>query len=117
MRKTPNTATFVFPLTLALLGATSLATVTKAEDPAIRKKAGLYLRLDAGAKKEATIFKGSPLLDAVVLMIRWRNVEPKRGQFHLQPMMEEVDEWGRAGKGVVLSLEPYGQTFDRRGQT
>jgi hypothetical protein len=96
----------------------TLAVQARAEEGAIRKKAGLYLRLDSGGKEEdRKIYQGSPLLDAVVLMVKWRSVEPNKRQFHLEPLKEEVEEWGRAGKGVVLSLKPYGQTFDRRGQT
>jgi hypothetical protein len=84
----------------------------------LRSKAGLYVRLDAGSKgDEKKLYQGSPLVDAVVLMVRWRSIEPNKGQFHLEPLKEEVAQWGRAGKGVVLSLKPYGQTFDSRRQT
>jgi hypothetical protein len=103
---------------LILASLCTLDVHARAEDRAIRKRAGLFLRLDSGAKKEdRKIYQGSPLLDAVVLMVKWRSVEPAQGRFHVEPLKEEVEEWGRAGKGVVLSLKPYGQSFDRRGQT
>jgi len=104
--------------TLLLLLAWCSVAEARAGDAPLRGKAGLYVRLDAGVKDdEKRLYLGSPLVDAVVLMVRWRSVEPKKGEFHFESLQREVDEWGRAGKGVVLSLKPYGQTFDSRHET
>jgi hypothetical protein len=80
--------------------------------------AGLYLRLDMGSNEEdKKLFLANPMIDAVVLMCRWREVEPAKGQFAIKELQAEVKRWGDAGKGVVLSVMPYGQSLDKKNQT
>lgn len=53
-----------------------------------------------------------PLLDAVVITVKWSQVEPEPGQFDFTALKEQVGEWGKAGKGVVINLMLYGQEVD-----
>jgi hypothetical protein len=82
--------------------------------PAAHRGAGIFLRVEIGGNAgEKQLLLRNSLLDAVVLTTRWRNLEPEKGQFNLEPLKTEAADWARAGKGVVLCVLPYGQTPDK----
>jgi hypothetical protein len=60
-------------------------------------------------KADPELLHTHPLLDAVILTLPWQQVEPQRGQFAFQSLVDEVDQWGKGGKGVILGLALYGQ--------
>ena len=86
--------------TLLLLLAWCSLAEARAGDAPLRGKAGLYVRLDAGVKDdEKRLYLGSPLVDAVVLMVRWRSVEPKKGEFHFEVPAEGSRRMGPGRQG------------------
>ena len=75
-------------------------------------KAGVYVRLNSRDKKNLDVMGSHPLLDAVISGSAWRMVEPQRGNYSFTPLMEEVNQWGKKGKGVALNIVLYGQAVD-----
>jgi hypothetical protein len=63
-------------------------------------------------KGQISLLLGHPLLDAVMLHTHWRMVEPQHGSFSFDHVLNEVNRWGQAGKGVVMGIELYGQKPD-----
>ena len=86
-------------------------------------KSGIYVRLakqgkekeGEGRKKRNKMqdpIQTHPLVDAVVIATSWGDVEPTRGSYSFDSLLNEVNRWGKAGKGVVIGLVLYGQTVD-----
>jgi hypothetical protein len=72
-------------------------------------RAGIYYRL---SERDDGQNSTHPLVDAVVMGVRWRDVEPAPGKFDFRRVQTAVDTWKRARKGVVLNLILYGQGVD-----
>jgi hypothetical protein len=82
-------------------------------DPIVpRKRPNAYPAKKHGKAAALNALMVHPLLDAAILDVSWRQIEPKRGQYVLAPLVQEVEQWGRAGKGVVICVVLYGQGAD-----
>ncbi len=75
-------------------------------------KAGVYVRLGGRDKKMLDLIGGHPLVDAVIGGSAWRVVEPQRGNYSFTSLVEEIEQWGKKGKGVALNVVLYGQAVD-----
>jgi hypothetical protein len=86
---------------------------TAIDEPRLRQlhrhRAGIYYRL---SEREQGANVDHPLVDAVVTGVRWREVEPKPGEFDFRKVRSVLEQWGKAGKGVVPNLILYGQGLD-----
>jgi hypothetical protein len=77
-----------------------------------RKRPNSYPGKKRGKAAALNLMLSHPLLDAAVLDVSWKQIEPRRGQYALEPLLNEVEQWGKAGKGVVICLVLYGQGVD-----
>ena len=75
-------------------------------------KAGVYVRLGSRDKKTLDLIGSHPLVDAVIGGSAWRIVEPQRGNYSFTSLLEEMNQWGKKGKGVALNVVLYGQAVD-----
>src|SRR5579884_314731 len=78
-------------------------------------KSGIYVHLNKGTRKRhkaLDLIMSHPLVDAVVISASWQEVEPRPGVYSFDSLMDEVNKWGKAGKGVVINLPLYGQSVD-----
>lgn len=50
-----------------------------------------------------------PHLDGVLLRFSWKELEPQKGKYNLQPIEEVIAPWAAAGKRVILGVKPAGQ--------
>jgi hypothetical protein len=79
--------------------------------PTLKGKAGVFVRVDPGLDPaDKKLLLNNPLVDGAVLMWNWRFLEPQKGQYSLDSLKAEVKLWGNAGKGVIITAVPYGQT-------
>lgn len=109
------TAVLVSTVAAPSRGQDAAAPADGASEPAAKHagKVGLYLRPGTSARTGMReLFLTHPLLDAVVLNISWRDVEPRRGECSFEALAGEVQAWSAAGKGVVVGLALYGQAVD-----
>ena len=76
-------------------------------------KAGIFLRPGRGTRdSRVDIMAQHPHLDAVVLNVWWREVEPQPGRYDFTEFKKQVKAWQNGGKGVVIGLGLYGQARD-----
>lgn len=109
---------FLFLLTISLIhaqGQNSNNETTSNLSALHRGKSGIYVRLSRQARKKSNVLdliRTHPLVDAVVLSVPWREVEPKKEVYSFDSLLNEVNQWGKAGKGVVINVFLYGQSID-----
>jgi len=72
-------------------------------------KAGIYVRLGKKDERERKLVEQNPLVDAVIVSATWQQLEPQKGQYSWDGLQREVEQWGKAGKGVVILVGLYGQ--------
>ena len=60
------------------------------------------------------LYQSHPLVDAVMLRATWQEVQPTPGSMSFVGLRREVDDWGKAGKGVIISVGLYGQAPNDR---
>ena len=80
-----------------------------------RGKSGIYVRLNRRMRKRdkvVELIQTNPLVDAVIISVSWREVEPQPGVYSFDSLLNEVNQWGKSGKGVVINLLLYGQGVD-----
>ena len=75
-----------------------------------RGKAGLYLRLaQPERQKNADYFFRHPLVDAVVVTLKWSELEPADGRYEFTEIDRMVTLAKRYHKGLVVACSTYGQ--------
>ncbi|MER3446955.1 MAG: hypothetical protein C4291_08980 [Candidatus Dadabacteria bacterium] len=80
-----------------------------------RGKSGIYVRLNRRMRKRdkvVELIKTNPLVDSVIISVPWREVEPQPGVYSFDSLLNEVNQWGKSGKGVIINLLLYGQGVD-----
>ncbi|GEM_PF-1738128 len=126
-------------LSLIFVGIAATIFSARAVEPSIRHdgRAGLYVRVGKSIdelsnsspkikqgkegkkhkkrkkQEDATeMIQNHPLVDAVVLEVPWSHIELQKGVYHFDSVIQEVNRWGKAGKGVVLNFPLYGQSVN-----
>jgi len=61
-------------------------------------------------KKNPNLYSDHNLIDSVILIVPWTEIEQKEGEFNFKNLDEVIDLWYNSGKHVVLRVIPYGQT-------
>jgi hypothetical protein len=92
--------------------------VSQADGKPTAAKQGIFLRMDLGMdEREKQQHRTNPMVDGIILMCRWRQLEPRKGHFTFKELETEIQQCRQAGKSVVVAVMPYGQSLDKRGQT
>src|SRR5919109_3488462 len=107
---------FLFLLTLNAQGHSPTDETISNLKTLHRGKSGIYVHINKGTRKRhkaVDLILSHPLVDAVIISAPWREVEPSPGVYSFDSLMDEVNRWAKAGKGVVINLPLYGQSVDK----